>query len=291
MPTPADTPTPFAPRVSSAPPSTTPQATTSARSRTSCSKRPSNDIMFAVIGFGGFLGIGEKFHAIPWSVLDYDPERGGYVVPFTKEQLKAAPAHDIDELTGTTARRARRLVQILQRRSLLALTPRSGACWRTAARRTLRAVSVSAHRSGQRAAFDLRGSGEHRPAMPEKLRDMPRMTDFPIFDLSRFEQAGPAAARGTRRRGRRHLPHDRLPGDHRAIPCRRTTIDAAWNAARAFFDLAARGEERGAGALCRLSLWLSRPRRRGARQVARAPTRRPTSRKVSMAARSRCRPG
>ena len=50
--------------------------------------------MFAVIGFGGFLGIGEKYHAIPWSVLDYDRNKGGYVVPFTKEQLKAAPAYE-----------------------------------------------------------------------------------------------------------------------------------------------------------------------------------------------------
>ena len=51
-------------------------------------EKTANDIMFAVVGFGGFLGIGEKFHAVPWSVLDYDKERGGYVVPFTKEQLK-----------------------------------------------------------------------------------------------------------------------------------------------------------------------------------------------------------
>lgn len=59
----------------------------------------SNNIMFAVVGFGGFLGIGEKYHAIPWASLDYEKERGGYVVPFTKEQLEAAPAHDINELT------------------------------------------------------------------------------------------------------------------------------------------------------------------------------------------------
>src|ERR1700759_2161937 len=50
----------------------------------------SNGIMFAVIGFGGFLGMGEKYHAIPWASLDFDEEMGGYVVPFTKEQLKAA---------------------------------------------------------------------------------------------------------------------------------------------------------------------------------------------------------
>jgi sporulation protein YlmC with PRC-barrel domain len=69
--------------------------------------KTSNGIMFAVIGFGGFLGIGEKYHAIPWSVLDYEPRRGGYVVPFTKEQLKGAPAHSIDELTGADGEKAR----------------------------------------------------------------------------------------------------------------------------------------------------------------------------------------
>ena len=69
----------------------------------------SNGIMFAVIGFGGFLGIGEKYHAIPWSVLDYEPSRGGYVVPFTREQLEAAPSYAIEDLTshdGTAARDA-----------------------------------------------------------------------------------------------------------------------------------------------------------------------------------------
>ena len=58
-----------------------------------------NSIMFAVVGFGGFLGIGEKFHPLPWSVLDFDPEHQAYVVPYTKEQLKAAPSDTITELT------------------------------------------------------------------------------------------------------------------------------------------------------------------------------------------------
>lgn len=62
--------------------------------------KTSNGILFAVIGFGGFLGIGEKYHAIPWSSLDYEPEHGGYVVPFSEDQLKAAPAHSLEELTG-----------------------------------------------------------------------------------------------------------------------------------------------------------------------------------------------
>jgi len=58
-----------------------------------------NAIMFAVIGFGGFLGIGDKYHPVPWSALDYDPAEGAFVVPFTKEQLEAAPADTIKELT------------------------------------------------------------------------------------------------------------------------------------------------------------------------------------------------
>jgi sporulation protein YlmC with PRC-barrel domain len=69
--------------------------------------KTSNGIMFAVIGFGGFLGIGEKYHAIPWSLLNYDQKRRGYVAPFTREQLMAAPTNSIDELTRADGEAAR----------------------------------------------------------------------------------------------------------------------------------------------------------------------------------------
>jgi sporulation protein YlmC with PRC-barrel domain len=72
-------------------------------------EKTSNDIMFAVVGFGGFLGMGEKYHAVPWSVLDYDPGLGGYVVPLSKEQLQAAPVYDVDELTEEDGRKAREM--------------------------------------------------------------------------------------------------------------------------------------------------------------------------------------
>jgi len=58
-----------------------------------------NAIMFAVVGFGGVLGIGEKFHPLPWSVLDFDEEQMAYVVPYTLDELKAAPSDTINELT------------------------------------------------------------------------------------------------------------------------------------------------------------------------------------------------
>jgi sporulation protein YlmC with PRC-barrel domain len=61
--------------------------------------KQSNNVLFAVVGFGGFLGMAEKYHPIPWASLDYDESRNAYVVEYTKEQLKAAPAGSIDELT------------------------------------------------------------------------------------------------------------------------------------------------------------------------------------------------
>jgi sporulation protein YlmC with PRC-barrel domain len=61
--------------------------------------KQSNSIMFAVVGFGGFLGMAEKYHPIPWSALEYDPADNAYSLSYTKEQLKAAPSGSIDELT------------------------------------------------------------------------------------------------------------------------------------------------------------------------------------------------
>jgi sporulation protein YlmC with PRC-barrel domain len=61
--------------------------------------KQSNNIMFAVVGFGGFLGVSEKYHPIPWSALDYVEGENAYVVSYSKEQLQAAPAGSIDELT------------------------------------------------------------------------------------------------------------------------------------------------------------------------------------------------
>jgi sporulation protein YlmC with PRC-barrel domain len=59
----------------------------------------SNNIVYAVVGFGGFLGMNEKYHPVPWSALDYVESENSYVVPFTKEQLKAAPADSLEKLT------------------------------------------------------------------------------------------------------------------------------------------------------------------------------------------------
>ena len=61
--------------------------------------KTSNRIMFAVVGFGGFLSMGEKYHPVPWALLNYDKDKGGYIVPMTKDTLKSAPAYEFSELT------------------------------------------------------------------------------------------------------------------------------------------------------------------------------------------------
>ena len=52
----------------------------------------SGKVAYAVMSFGGFLGIGQRYHALPWDVLTYDTERGGYVIDADKERLLGAPS-------------------------------------------------------------------------------------------------------------------------------------------------------------------------------------------------------
>jgi len=50
-----------------------------------------------VLSFGGFLGLGTDHYPLPWSMLKYDENMGGYVVNITKDQLKNAPKFHEDE--------------------------------------------------------------------------------------------------------------------------------------------------------------------------------------------------
>jgi sporulation protein YlmC with PRC-barrel domain len=61
--------------------------------------KQSNQIMFAALGFGGLFGIGEKYYPVPWSMLDYNEDKGGYVVPLNKDSIQNAPAYDLKDLT------------------------------------------------------------------------------------------------------------------------------------------------------------------------------------------------
>jgi PRC-barrel domain len=52
----------------------------------------SGQVAYAVMSFGGFLGIGEDEHTIPWNKLNYDIGLGGYRTDITEQQLRGAPS-------------------------------------------------------------------------------------------------------------------------------------------------------------------------------------------------------
>ena len=53
--------------------------------------KASGQVAYAVIGFGGFLGLGEENQTLPWGKLTYDTELGGYRTDVTADQIKGAP--------------------------------------------------------------------------------------------------------------------------------------------------------------------------------------------------------
>src|SRR5262249_27858612 len=58
----------------------------------------SGQVAYAVLSFGGFLGIGSSYHPLPWKELTYDTSLGGYVVNRSKDQFEAAPSYSSSEL-------------------------------------------------------------------------------------------------------------------------------------------------------------------------------------------------
>jgi hypothetical protein len=69
----------------------------------------SGKVAYAVMSFGGFLGIGEDYYPLPWSLLTYNERLGGYEVNITEQQLKAAPkygAHETWDWSDTKRRKS-----------------------------------------------------------------------------------------------------------------------------------------------------------------------------------------
>jgi hypothetical protein len=57
----------------------------------------SGNVAYAVLGFGGFLGMGRKHSPIPWDRLKYDPAQEAYLADLTDEELRRAPDYEADE--------------------------------------------------------------------------------------------------------------------------------------------------------------------------------------------------
>ena len=58
----------------------------------------SGQVAYAVMSFGGFLGIGESYHPLPWRLLKYDVRQGGYVVDLDRRRLEGAPSYTASSL-------------------------------------------------------------------------------------------------------------------------------------------------------------------------------------------------
>jgi sporulation protein YlmC with PRC-barrel domain len=56
----------------------------------------SGRVTYAVMSFGGFLGLGHSHYPIPWGALKYDTKVNGYVTGITEQQLRDAPAFSDD---------------------------------------------------------------------------------------------------------------------------------------------------------------------------------------------------
>ena len=52
----------------------------------------SGSVAYAVLSFGGFLGMGQKHAPIPWARLNYDPTLGAYHLDLSNEELSGAPS-------------------------------------------------------------------------------------------------------------------------------------------------------------------------------------------------------
>ena len=60
-------------------------------------------VAYAIMSFGGFLGLGESYHPLPWSMLTYDTTLGGYVVDLDRRRLEKAPRYSAaDEIDWGT---------------------------------------------------------------------------------------------------------------------------------------------------------------------------------------------
>ena len=57
----------------------------------------SGRIAYAVLSFGGFLGIANKLFAVPWSALKLDAANKRFLLNVDKERLKSAPGFDKDD--------------------------------------------------------------------------------------------------------------------------------------------------------------------------------------------------
>jgi len=69
----------------------------------------SGQVRYAVLEFGGFLGMGTDRYPLPWNMLKYDTAMDGYVVPLDKNVLEGAPRYAQEQVPDYTTDYSRRV--------------------------------------------------------------------------------------------------------------------------------------------------------------------------------------
>ena len=57
----------------------------------------SGQVEYAVMAYGGFLGLGQRYFPMPWRILTYDTQEGGYRINLTDRDMQRAPSFDRDD--------------------------------------------------------------------------------------------------------------------------------------------------------------------------------------------------
>jgi len=66
--------------------------------------KQTGQVAYALLSFGGFLGLRTHVHPVPWEKLSYDRDRHVYRIDLTREQIENAPVLHLDAADRPTAR-------------------------------------------------------------------------------------------------------------------------------------------------------------------------------------------
>jgi len=59
--------------------------------------KESGQVAYAVLTFGGLLGLGARAYPLPWAMLTYDSEQRGYCIELRRDEIEQAPYMTLDK--------------------------------------------------------------------------------------------------------------------------------------------------------------------------------------------------
>jgi len=69
------------------------------------------EVAYVVLSYGGFLGMGDKLFALPWSIFSYDANDDCFKIPLNQAQLKNSPGFDKDKWPDMSSQQWRDSIQ------------------------------------------------------------------------------------------------------------------------------------------------------------------------------------